>query len=176
MHPPTPSWPDHLPGMVWATSLPLVLGTTFLRLIRALLPLATLWVSQLLLDAVVARITHKSGNLQQIWKLIALELGLAIVSDALGRVNSPLAHRCTSRSAKSSSITCDIAHRALKILALKRLTRFRAGDRIESAADRSLAKIVIGRLSNGYDQMVGRRFEDARRPLRRAFQTSSGRL
>ena len=104
------SWRDRLASlryvrpllrMVWETSPPLVLGTTFLRLIRALLPLAMLWVSKLILDAVVARITHESGNLQQVWKLVALELGLAVVSDILGRVNtlfdSLLGDRFTNR-------------------------------------------------------------------------------
>src|SRR5579862_3274049 len=74
--------------MVWETSPPLVLATAFLRLIRALLPAATLWVSKLILDAVVARITHGTGTLAVIWKLVALELALAIASDLLGRVNT----------------------------------------------------------------------------------------
>jgi ATP-binding cassette, subfamily B, bacterial len=104
------SWRDRLAslrnvrpllGMVWETSPPLVWGTTLLRLIRALLPLAMLWISKLILDAVVARITHKSGNLQQVWKLVALELGLAVAGDVLGRVNglldSLLGDRFTNR-------------------------------------------------------------------------------
>jgi ATP-binding cassette subfamily B protein len=88
-------------GMVWETSPPLVLGTTILRLIRALLPLAMLWVSKLILDAVVGRIMHKSGNLQHVWKLVAIELGLAVAGDVLGRLNtlfdSLLGDRFTNR-------------------------------------------------------------------------------
>src|SRR5271157_1141030 len=117
MHPPIPRRPEGdatwrtrldslrnirpLLGMVWDTSPPLVSITTALRLIRALLPLAMLWVSKLILDAVVARISHKSGNLQQVWKLVAVELALAVASDILGRVNtlfdSILADRFTNR-------------------------------------------------------------------------------
>ncbi len=88
-------------AMVWETSPPMVVATTILRLIRALLPLAMLWVSKLILDAVVGRIMHKSGNLQRVWKLVALELGLAVASDVLGRVNtlfdSLLGDRFTNR-------------------------------------------------------------------------------
>jgi ATP-binding cassette subfamily B protein len=88
-------------AMVWETSPPLVLITTILRLFRALLPVAMLWVSKLILDAVVARIMRKSGNLQQVWKLVALELSLAIASDVLGRANtlfdSLLGDRFTNR-------------------------------------------------------------------------------
>ena len=75
-------------AMVWETSPPLVLATAVLRLLRALLPLAMLWVSKLILDGVVARIVRKNGNLEYIWHLVALELGLAVLSDILGRANS----------------------------------------------------------------------------------------
>jgi len=88
-------------AMVWETSPPLVVATTVLRLFRALLPLAMLWVSKLILDAVVGRIVRKSGNLQHVWKLVALELGFAILSDVLGRANtlfdSLLGDRFTNR-------------------------------------------------------------------------------
>jgi ATP-binding cassette, subfamily B, bacterial len=88
-------------AMVWETSPPLVLATTILRLFRALLPLAMLWVSKLILDAVVGRIMRKSGNLQQVWKLVALELALAVLGDVLGRANtlfdSLLGDRFTNR-------------------------------------------------------------------------------
>jgi ATP-binding cassette, subfamily B, bacterial len=60
-----------------------------------------LWVSKLILDAVVGRIMRKSGNLQQVWKLVALELALAVLGDVLGRANtlfdSLLGDRFTNR-------------------------------------------------------------------------------
>jgi ATP-binding cassette subfamily B protein len=104
MHPPVPRKPDGeatwrtrlaslrnirpLLGMVWDTSPSLVAVTTALRLVRALLPLAMLWVSKLILDGVVAWIKRGSGNAANLWKLVALELGLAVLSDLLGRANS----------------------------------------------------------------------------------------
>ena len=87
--------------MVWETSPPLVVASTVFRLFRALLPLAMLWVSKLIIDGVVAWITRGSGNLAGIWKLVALELALAIASDVLGRANtlcdSLLGDRFTNR-------------------------------------------------------------------------------
>ena len=74
--------------MVWKTSPVLVSTTTVLRLFRALLPLAMLWVSKLILDGVVGWIRRGNGDARYIWKLVALELGLAILSDLLGRANS----------------------------------------------------------------------------------------
>jgi ATP-binding cassette, subfamily B, bacterial len=87
--------------MVWQTSPPLVLTTAFLRLLRALMPLAMLWVSKLILDGVVVHISRGSGNLRHIWTLVFLELGLAVLSDVLGRLNtlcdSLLGDRFTNR-------------------------------------------------------------------------------
>ena len=104
MHPPIPRKPDGdaswrtrlaslrnirpLLGMVWDTSPPLVAVTTALRLVRALLPLAMLWISKLILDGVVAWIKHGNGDAAYLWKLVALELGLAVLSDLLARTNS----------------------------------------------------------------------------------------
>ncbi len=87
--------------MVWETSPPLVLTSVCLRLLRALLPAAMLWVSKLILDAVVGRISRGTGTLEAIWKLVALELLLAVTSDILGRANtlcdSLLGDRFTNR-------------------------------------------------------------------------------
>src|SRR5689334_12850959 len=88
-------------AMVWETSPPLVVATALLRCSRALLPVATLWVSKLILDAVVAWITRGSGAPGTIWHLVGLEFGIAIASDALGRANtlcdSLLGDRFTNR-------------------------------------------------------------------------------
>jgi ATP-binding cassette, subfamily B, bacterial len=104
MHPPIPRRPEGdatwrtrlaslrnirpLLGMVWDTSPALVSVTTLLRLVRALLPLAMLWVSKLILDSVVGWIKRGNGDSAGLWKLVALELGLAVLSDLLSRANS----------------------------------------------------------------------------------------
>ena len=104
MHPPIPRKPEGdatwrtrlaslrnirpLLGMVWDTSPPLVSITTAMRLVRALLPLAMLWVSKLILDGVVVWIKRGNGDAAGLWKLVALELGLAVLSDLLARANS----------------------------------------------------------------------------------------
>ena len=80
--------------LVWETSPPLVISGVLLRLVRALLPLATLWVAKLIIDAVVS-------HSPLLWRWVAIELGLAIASDILGRANalgdSLLADRFTNR-------------------------------------------------------------------------------
>jgi ATP-binding cassette subfamily B protein len=104
MHPPIPGRPEDeatwrtrlaslrnirpMLALVWETSPALVSATTILRLFRALLPVAMLWVSKLILDSVVGWIRSGNGDSRRIWELVALELGLAVVSDLLGRANS----------------------------------------------------------------------------------------
>jgi ATP-binding cassette subfamily B protein len=87
-------------GMVWHTSPALSIWTILLRCISALFPLATLWVSKLIIDLVVRSLRHQPIDRSMIWKLLILELLLAIGSDTLGRfitlVDSLLGDRFTN--------------------------------------------------------------------------------
>ena len=85
--------------MIWATSRSLTLATIGLRLIRALLPVATLYVGKLIIDEAVrlldAGVRYDSlgaawntGALDTLALLIGIELGLAVLADLLGRLVS----------------------------------------------------------------------------------------
>ena len=69
--------------LIWQTSPAISVALVVLRLIRALLPVATLYIGALIIDAVVHAVP--SGNFDPIWRLLALEFGLAVLSDILGR-------------------------------------------------------------------------------------------
>src|ERR1700743_879885 len=71
--------------MVWSTSPILSVCTLVLRAIAALFPIATLWVSKLIIDLVVKVIRHQPVDHSAIWKLLILELLLAVGSESLGR-------------------------------------------------------------------------------------------
>ena len=71
--------------MVWATSPSLCLASLALRLVAACLPLALLWIPKLIIDIVVRAIRHQAVDKSMVWKLLLIELGLAILADALGR-------------------------------------------------------------------------------------------
>ncbi len=87
--------------MVWETSRSLTIATLALRLFAALFPLATLWVSKLIIDLVVRAIRHQHVDRSAIWKLLILELLLAVGADTLGRfislVDSLLGDRFTNQ-------------------------------------------------------------------------------
>ncbi|NVO32675.1 ABC transporter ATP-binding protein [Hymenobacter lapidiphilus] len=73
--------------LIWQTSPVLTLGNVALRLLRAALPVAMLYVAQLILDSIIglSRQPAEARELTPVLTLVALEFGLAILSDALGR-------------------------------------------------------------------------------------------
>ncbi|MBK0025321.1 ABC transporter ATP-binding protein [Stenotrophomonas sp. S48] len=84
---------------VWQTSPALTLASLGLRIIRALLPVAMLYVGKLIIDTALHLSQHgagfpplgealSSGLLNPLLGLLALEFGLAIASDLLGRLVS----------------------------------------------------------------------------------------
>src|SRR5688500_8071446 len=97
--------------LIWGTSRSLTAVDLALRLVRALLPVLTLYVGKLIIDEVVALVAAgggpatlrgwlASGRLDRLGWLLGAELGLAVLSDLLGRVvslaDSLLAERFTN--------------------------------------------------------------------------------
>ena len=102
-------------AMVWNTSPHLAAASLVLRLVRALLPVATLFVGKLIIDEVVrlAAAGHAqeslrewlaSGLVDRLLILLGIELGLAVVSDVLGRVVSLMDALLSERFSNTTSI------------------------------------------------------------------------
>ncbi len=83
-------------AMVWATSPSLTTSLVLLRLVRALLPIASLYVGKLIIDDVVhlVQMPNRPNTLEGWWQtgqlhglgaLLLAEFALAILSDLLGR-------------------------------------------------------------------------------------------
>ncbi|MBJ6978152.1 ABC transporter ATP-binding protein [Luteimonas sp. MC1895] len=81
---------------IWRTSRPLTIATMTLRLLRALLPVAMLYLGKLIIDEAIGLVgtgaidggiaeAWRSGLLDPLAVLLAAEFGLAILSDLLGR-------------------------------------------------------------------------------------------
>src|SRR5687768_5564831 len=80
-------------SLVWQTSRRLTIASLGLRLVRALLPIATLYVGKLIIDEVVALagrgdVSWSSGMLDRLAWLLVLEFCLAVSSDVFGRIVS----------------------------------------------------------------------------------------
>src|SRR5687767_6036540 len=108
--------------LVWRTSPALALGQGLLRLVRALLPVAALFVAKLIIDEVILlardhpdvhdpREWLEKGWLDRIGWLLAIELGLAVLSDVLGRAVSLFDSLLSERFSNETSLRL-MAHAA----------------------------------------------------------------
>ncbi|HTD41990.1 MAG TPA: hypothetical protein VK671_15280, partial [Mucilaginibacter sp.] len=71
--------------LVWQTNHWMTIVTSVLRVLRSAMPLALLFVGKLIIDEVV-KLNHSHGaGTHHLWILVATELGLAILTDALSR-------------------------------------------------------------------------------------------
>ena len=102
-------------AMVWATSPTLTAATIALRLVRALLPVATLYIGKLIIDDVVmlVQLPDKpvtlqqwldSGHLNRLGLLLAAEFAVAVAADVLGRIVSLLDGLLAEQVSTSSSV------------------------------------------------------------------------
>jgi ATP-binding cassette subfamily B protein len=101
--------------MVWRTSPQLTAASLVLRLLRALLPVITLFVGKLIIDDVVGLVQtpHKpetlgqwlnSGLLDWLGLLLIAEFALAVLADILGRIVSLVDSLLSERVTNSSSV------------------------------------------------------------------------
>jgi ATP-binding cassette subfamily B protein len=72
--------------LIWRTSHGLTTAMVALRLVRAFIPVATLWIAKLIIDAVVAA-REGGGDAGILWRLVALELGLVLAGEVLTRAS-----------------------------------------------------------------------------------------
>jgi len=101
--------------LIWAIQPAMTAATLLLRLVRALLPVATLYVGKLIIDEVVrlGRLPDPPGDLsawlasglaRTVILLLLCELALAILSDLLGRLVSLFESLLAERFANSASV------------------------------------------------------------------------
>ena len=74
-------------GLVWRTHRGLTAAMVALRLARAFVPVAVLWVGKLIIDAVVAA-RDGAPDARRLWQLVALEIALAFAGETLSRVSA----------------------------------------------------------------------------------------
>jgi ATP-binding cassette subfamily B protein len=73
--------------LIWGTHRGYATAIIALRVVRSVIPVATFWVGKLILDAVIAA-KDGHGNLSQVWRYLALELGIVLVGEVLARASS----------------------------------------------------------------------------------------
>lgn len=71
--------------LIWSTSPTLFLINILGRLIKALIPVASLWIGKLLIDEIILQSGQVEPSFTLVWNYVALEFALAIVSNVLTR-------------------------------------------------------------------------------------------
>lgn len=73
--------------LVWETHRGYTIATVGLRLLRAGVPIATLWVAKLIVDAVVSARMGRP-NLSRLWLLVGLELAIVAIGEVLDKAST----------------------------------------------------------------------------------------
>ncbi|MEQ9443005.1 MAG: ABC transporter ATP-binding protein [Cyclobacteriaceae bacterium] len=91
--------------LIWQTSPKLFAANVILRVIRAAIPVTTLYIGKLIIDEVV-RLTQTSGDtdLKYLFTLIAVEFVIAIISDAINRATVLLDSLLGDKFANETSV------------------------------------------------------------------------
>jgi ATP-binding cassette subfamily B protein len=109
-------------AIVWQTSAAMTLGEAGFRLVRSLLPVVVLYVGKLIIDEVVrlsrtldpstsVRQWLDAGSLDTLILLLAVELGLALASEVIGRVVALLDSLLAEKFSNATSLRL-MAHAA----------------------------------------------------------------
>ena len=76
-------------SLVWETHRGYTTAMALLRLLRAGIPVATLWVGKLIIDAVVAS-RESTPDFARLWKLVALEIAIVTAGEVFARASALL--------------------------------------------------------------------------------------
>jgi ATP-binding cassette, subfamily B, bacterial len=74
--------------LVWQTHRGFTLTMVALRLVRAFVPVATLWAAKLIIDEVVLLTRTPGAPLTDLWRVVALELAIVVAGELLARASA----------------------------------------------------------------------------------------
>ena len=74
--------------LVWQTHRAFTATMIVLRLVRAFVPVATLWAAKLIIDQVVMLTRTPGAPLTDLWRVVALELAIVVAGELLARASA----------------------------------------------------------------------------------------
>jgi ABC-type multidrug transport system, ATPase and permease components len=124
-------------SLVWKTHRAFATAMIVLRLCRGVLPVASLWIAKLIVDAVI-----HAGELgvQRVWRLVALEMTLSLLAEALARSSSLV------ESLLGDLFTCHVSLRLMEHAATLDLAHFenpKFYDHLERARQQSTGRLAL---------------------------------
>ncbi len=127
--------------LVWQTSPWMTIVNSLLRIVRSAMPLLILYVGKLIIDQVIF-LSHSKGirSHDHLWKLVAAEFGLAILTDALSRAVNLLDSLLGDMFANHTSIKI-MAHAAT--LDLDQFEDSAFYDKLERARQQTVGRTIL---------------------------------
>ncbi|HEX2450163.1 MAG TPA: ABC transporter ATP-binding protein [Gemmatimonadales bacterium] len=144
-----PSWRErlqalkHLPRLfrlVWDTEPRYVVVIFLLRVLRAVVPLAVLWLGKLIVDEVVGAVTHGAVSWQRLGLLLGSELLVAVLGEALSRGSALYESLLGDLFANRTSV--DLMRHAAA-LDLEQFEDAELYDRLERARRQTVGRIAL---------------------------------
>ncbi len=127
--------------LVWQTSARMATGNAILRILKAAIPLAVLYVGKLIIDEVVMLSrTHATVSHTHLWTLVAMEFGLAILSDALSRAITLMDSLLGDLFSNHTSVKI-MAHAAT--LDLEQFENSTFYDKLERARQQTIGRTIL---------------------------------
>lgn len=127
-------------GLVWRTSRLLTISTALIRLVRSAIPVSILYVGKLIIDQVIHLSNDQTASHTYLWELVAIELGLAILSDALGRLTTLIDSLLGDLFANHTSVKI-MEHAA--ILDLEQFEDSLFYDKLERARQQTIGRTIL---------------------------------
>lgn len=125
--------------LVWQSSPGMMLVNIILRILRSAIPVAVLYIGKLIIDEII-NIKDTPGSQNFLWQLVALEFGLLIFSDALGRIISLFDTLVGEKFANSTSI--QIMQHAAQ-LDLEQFEDSQFYDKLERARQQTTGRTIL---------------------------------
>jgi ATP-binding cassette subfamily B protein len=126
-------------NLVWQSSRGMMVANMVLRILRSAIPLAMLYVGKLLIDAIV-HLKDSNTLHSYLWQLVAIEFGLAILSDVLSRAVGLLDTLIGELFANSTSIRI-MQHAAH--LDLEQFEDSEFYDKLERARQQTVGRTIL---------------------------------
>ncbi|PSL46365.1 ATP-binding cassette subfamily B protein [Chitinophaga niastensis] len=127
--------------MVWQTNYWLTITNALLRIIQSAIPLAILYTGKLIIDHVILLSQNKINHSRHhLWQLVAMEFGLVILSDSVGKIITLLDTLLGDLFANNTSVKI-LEHAA--ILDLDQFEDASFYDMLERARQQTVGRTVL---------------------------------
>jgi ATP-binding cassette, subfamily B, bacterial len=125
-------------GLVWRTHRGYTIAMVALRIVRGLIPVATLWIANLIIDAVIK--ATKGGSMAALWRYVAIEVAIVLAGEFLARASALI------ESLLGDLFSNDVSERLMRHAATLDLAQFEDPtfyDHLERARQQTTGRIGL---------------------------------